>query len=428
MARTLAYAVTTAVVACAAAVTALQRTGAARPACDPDNGGLKLPAGFCALVVADNLGPARHLTVAANGDVHVMMSRQRNGTPGGIMGLRDTDGDGRADERQRMGTLDGTEIRWRNGYLYISSDSQVGRHKMEPGQLLPSSPLEIVAEGFPDQRQHASKSFAFDEAGNIYVNVGAPSNACQSPDRQPGVAGQDPCPLLERHGGIWRFSADKLGQTQEADGYRFATGLRNVVAIATNPADKQIYALQHGRDQLDVFWPDRFNTKDNAERPAEEMFRLTDRGDYGWPRCFFDLAQKKKILNPEYGGDGKAVGTCDKAGQPLVAFPAHVAPNDLLFYTATQFPAKYRGGAFVAFHGSWNRAPEPQDGYNVMFAPWKGSAPTGAYEVFADGFAATKDPRSAEHRPTGLAQGPDGSLYVSDSRRGTIWRILYRTQ
>jgi glucose/arabinose dehydrogenase len=260
----------------------------------------------------------------------------------------------------------------------------------------------------------------------MYVNVGAPSNACQSPGRRPGVAGQDPCPLLERHGGIWRFSAGKLGQTQQKDGYRFATGLRNVVAIAMNPADKQIYVLQHGRDQLDTFWPDRFNAKDNAERPAEEMFRLSDGADLGWPKCFFDLAHNKKVLNPEYGGDGKAVGGCDKVGQPLVAFPAHIAPNDLLFYTGTQFPAKYRGGAFVAFHGSWNRSPDPQDGYNVMFVPWKGSTAAGPHEVFADGFTATKDPRFADHRPTGLAQGPDGSLYVSDSRRGTIWRILYR--
>ncbi|MGE3276527.1 MAG: sorbosone dehydrogenase family protein [Vicinamibacterales bacterium] len=396
----------------------------ARVTCDPDNGGLKLPSGFCALVVADNLGPARHLAVAPNGDIHVMVNRSRAGTPGGIVALRDTDGDGRADERQQMATLDGTEIRWRGDYLYLSSDSQVGRYKMTAGQLLPTSDLEIIATGFPEQRQHASKSFAFDDAGNMYVNIGAPSNACQSPDRRPGVPGQDPCPLLERHGGIWRFSADKPNQDQVKDGYRFATGLRNVVAIAQNPADGRIYVVQHGRDALDTLWPDKFTSVDNAERPAEEMFRLSDGTDYGWPKCFYDLKNDRKVLNPEYGGDGSAVNGCDKVGQPIAVFPAHIGPNDLVFYTGDQFPAKYQGGAFVAFHGSWNRAPEPQAGYNVMFVPFKGNTPSGKPEVFAEGFAATKDPRNAEHRPTGLAQGPDGSLYVSDSQRGTIWRIM----
>lgn len=399
----------------------------ALPACDPDDGGLTLPPGFCALVVADNLGPARHLTVAPNGDVHVMMTRQRNGTPGGIMGLRDLDGDGRADERQRIGTLDGTEVRWHEGYLYLSSDTAVGRYQMAPGQLLPTGEVEIIVTGLPEQRAHASKSFTFDDAGHLYVNVGAPSNACQSPDRRPGVPGQDPCLLLERHGGIWRFDANKPGQTQEKDGYRFATGLRNVVAIATNPLDRQIYVVQHGRDQLDQVWPDKFTAKQNAELPAEELFRLSDGADFGWPKCYFDLSQKRRVLGPEYGGDGKQVGPCGGFGRTLVAFPAHTAPNDMVFYTGSQFPEKYRNGAFVAFHGSWNRAPEPQEGYNVMFAPWKGVDPTGTFEIFADGFAeGRKDPRNAPHRPTGLAMGPDGSLYVSNSRRGKVWRIIYK--
>jgi glucose/arabinose dehydrogenase len=111
---------------------------------------------------------------------------------------------------------------------------------------------------------------------------------------------------------------------------------------------------------------------------------------------------------------------------PLVDFPAHWAPNDLEFYTGTQFPGEYRGGAFVAFHGSWNRAPLPQAGYNVAFAPFEGEEPTGSWTVFADGFAGNDvSPNGAAHRPVGLAQGPDGSLYISDSRVGRIWRVMY---
>ncbi len=109
-----------------------------------------------------------------------------------------------------------------------------------------------------------------------------------------------------------------------------------------------------------------------------------------------------------------------------MAFPGHWAPDGLLFYTGEMFPESYRGGAFIAFHGSWNRAPLPQGGYKVVFVPFAGDEPAGSYEVFADGFAGENvGPRSALHRPMGLAQGPDGSLYITDDRRGRIWRVFY---
>jgi len=111
-----------------------------------------------------------------------------------------------------------------------------------------------------------------------------------------------------------------------------------------------------------------------------------------------------------------------------MSFPAHTAPNDLLFYTGDQFPERYRNGAFIAFHGSWNRAPLQQEGYYVIFVPMKDGLPSGDWEVFADGFSGLEtvmNPGDAEHRPVGLALGPDGSLYISDSRMGTVWRVLY---
>ena len=111
---------------------------------------------------------------------------------------------------------------------------------------------------------------------------------------------------------------------------------------------------------------------------------------------------------------------------PIGAFPGHWAPNDLLFYTGTQFPEKYRGGAFIAFHGSWNRDPEPQGGYSVVFARMVDARPAKDFEVFADGFAGeTKQPRGATYRPTGLAQSPDGALYISDDVKGRIWKVMY---
>jgi glucose/arabinose dehydrogenase len=108
-----------------------------------------------------------------------------------------------------------------------------------------------------------------------------------------------------------------------------------------------------------------------------------------------------------------------------------MAPDGLLFYTGNQFPEKYRNGAFVAFHGSWNRSPEKQEGYYVAFVPFKDGKPSGDWEIFANGFAGTDNvisPRQAKHRPVGLAQGPDGSLYVSDDVQGTIYKISYKSK
>lgn len=399
---------------------------AALPSCTSGNGGLTLPAGFCAVVVAENLGVGRHLTVAANGDVYVAL-RNTDNAKGAIIALRDTNGDGRADVRERFGDEGGTGIASRNGYLYFAEgDSKIVRYRMTPGQLRPAGPREEIAT-LPVQRSHAGKGLAFDGKGGVYVNVGAPSNACQTDDRKEGVPGQKPCPLLEQHGGIWRFDENRTGQTQQNGGRRYATGFRQMLAVAWH--DGSLYLVQHGRDQLDTLWPKFFNNQQNAELPSEEFLRVTDGGTYAWPYCYHDWQQGKRVLMPEYGGDGRMEADCAKYPAPLVAFPGHWAPNALLFYTGTQFPEKYRGGTFIAFHGSWNRAPLPQGGYRVVFVPFRSGTVAGQWETFADGFAGKMPlarPEDAVARPSGLAQGPDGSLYISDSVKGTIWRVVYR--
>jgi glucose/arabinose dehydrogenase len=393
------------------------------PACDPDNGGLKLPAGFCALVVADNLGAARHLAVAPNGDLFVALEDSR-GRTGGVVALHDKDGDGHMDQTERFGPGGGTGIALRKDFLYFATPTSVVRYKMRAGELKPAGEPEIVVGDLPKQQEHADKTFAFDDKGGMYVNVGAPSNECQPQDRRPKVPGQDPCPLLEKHGGIWRFDENRPGQNQDA-GRRYATGFRQMVALAWHGGS--LYAAMNGRDQLDTLWPEHFTAADNAERPSELLMQVKEGANFGWPYCYHDYLQHKFVLAPEYGGDGKRTDRCEGFTQPVAAFPAHWAPVDLMFYSGSQFPKRYQGGAFIAFHGSWNRAPE-QAGYNVTFQPFSGDKASGDYEVFADGFAGKAIARSNEatYRADGVAQGPDGSLYIAESQKGRIWRVIYK--
>jgi glucose/arabinose dehydrogenase len=407
----------------AAFLAAAARGANAAPACDPTNGGITLPPGFCAMVAVDGIGAARHLTVAANGDVFVAL--QGRAEKGGVMALRDTNGDGTFDMKEHFGEGSLTGIGLRNGYLYVAGLNTVQRYKMTAGQLKPEGAAETVVSGLPGVQQHGDKGLAFDGQGSLYVNVGAPSNACQTRDRQAKSPGQDPCPILEKNAGIWQFDENKLGQKQD-DGTRFATGLRQMLAITWH--DGALYIAMNNRDQLDILWPDVFTAKDNAERPAEPLYRAVKGSNFGWPYCFYDYGEKKLLLNPEYGGDGKQVGRCGEYTTPVAAFPAHWAPVAVMFYSGSAFPKKYQGGAFIAFHGSWNRSPMPQDGYNVTFQPFVDGKPSGAFEVFAKGFAG-KDPlmipTEAAARADGVAQAPDGSLYITDSQKGKIWRVLY---
>lgn len=390
------------------------------------NGGLKLPPGFTATVVADKLGNARHIVVNSNGDVYVKLERLKDGK--GILRLRDTNGDGVADETVAFGNFAGTGIAINNGYLYASSDEAVYRFKLNGKNEVenPEQP-ELIVTGLVNKRQHSSKSLVFDKNGNMYVTIGAPSNACQEKDRTAGSPGQTPCPILETAGGVWQFNPNKLNQTY-ADGIRYITGLRNVVGLDWNSSVNELYVTQHGRDQLNQLHPAQYSVEQSAELPAEEFFIAKKGMDFGWPFCYYDPVQKKKVLGPEYGGDGKTEGLCGTKEKPLYAFPAHWAPNALLFYTASKFPAKYLGGAFIAFHGSWNRAPLKQGGYNIVFLPMKDGKPSGDYEIFADNFAGGEEfltPAKAKHRPCGLAMGIDGSMYISDDQGGTIWKITY---
>jgi len=424
----------------ATAMRVLSADEAAQPlqGCSGYAGGITLPPGFCATVFADGIGHARHLVVAPNGDVYVNTWSGRyygNDTPppgGFLVALKDKNGDGVADVAARFGeTADegsagGTGIALYKGALYAEMNDRILRFPIKEGELVPSAAPEVVVSGLPLSGDHPMHPFAIDADGSLYVDLGSATNACQIKNRTAGSPGHDPCTELETRGGIWRYDANKTGQ-KFSPAERFATGIRNAVGITIDPSGHNVFATQHGRDQLSQNWPDLYTSEQNAKLPAEELLHVEKGDDFGWPRCYFDAEQGKLVLAPEYGGHGdKAVGDCGDKRGPVAAFPAHWAPNDLTFYDANQFPKAYRGGVFIAFHGSWNRAPLPQGGYNVVFQPLKDGRADADYVVFADGFAGGEmDPGEAKHRPSGVAVGPDGALYIADDQAGRIWKVTY---
>jgi glucose/arabinose dehydrogenase len=383
------------------------------------NAGLTLPTGFNATAIADNLGGTRHIAVSPKGDIYIKLNRPKNGK--GILVLHENAG--KAEVKASFGDYGGTGIAIKDGYLYASSNKDIYRYKLNAANevISPDQP-ETIVTGLLDRRAHNSKSIALDNDGNIYVNVGAYSNICSEFDKE-----KKGCPILDSAGGIWQFKADKLNQTY-ANGVRYATGLRNVVGLDWNPENNQLFVMQHGRDQLHGLFPQYYTDKQSAVLPAECMYALKKGDNAGWPYMYYDHMQHKKMLGPEYGGDGKKEAD-PKFIDPVAAYPGHLAPDGLLFYTGSQFPAKYKNGAFIAFHGSWNRAPEPQAGYFVVFQPFKNGKPDGQWEVFADGFSGSSENTAtgrAVHRPCGLAQGPDGSLYVTDDAKGSVYKISYK--
>ncbi len=405
-------------------------------ACPNDDSGLKLPAGFCATVFADHIGHARHMVVAPSGVLYVNTWSGRyygDDTPhagGFLVALQDKAGAGKANVIERFGETvasggaGGTGIGMYKGSIYAEINDRIVRYTLPAGSVVPSGPAETIVSGLPLGGDHPMHPFIINSEGLMYVDVATATNSCQVKNRTLKSPGADPCTELETRGGVWRYDANKTNQgfsTAE----RFATGIRNAEGFAIDSKGR-VYVTQHGRDQLHANWPDLYKPDQEATLPAEELLLLKPKGDYGWPECYYDAFMQKLVLAPEYGGNGKTIGVCASKTAPIAAFPAHWAPNAMVRYDKNEFPARYHGGVFIAFHGSWDRAPYAQGGYNVVFQALAGDRASGQCEVFADGFAGpVESPAKAAHRPTGLAVAPDGSLYVSDDVTGRIYRIVY---
>jgi glucose/arabinose dehydrogenase len=391
-----------------------------KPVTDSATTGLTLPQGFSSSIVADSLGPLRHLALNKNGDIYVKVAALKEGK--GILFLSDTDHDGKMDKTMGFANYPGTGIRIQDNMLYSSSNSNVYRYELDgKGQVIDTAKAELIVQGLVDKGRDNAKAIALDGNNNLYVAVGSYDETCTDAAGH----GIKNCKLLDSVGGIWQFSTNKRNQTY-SNAVHYAKGLKNVVGMDWDEATKSLFGAQHGRGGLNSKFPKLYTQEQDQSLPAETLYELRKGADAGWPYVYYDPAQHKKIVSPEYGGDGKK-SVEDKYLNPVVDFPAHLAPNDLLFYTGNMFPERYKNGAFLVFHG---QSQPLKKGYFVAFVPFKNGKPSGPWEVFADNFTrlGRNNPKeSYQHRPMGIAQGPDGALYVADDLKGTIFKITYPT-
>ena len=376
---------------------------------------LRVPDGFCATVFADDVGPARHLVVTPAGFVYVATWREGE-RRGGIVALRDTNADGRADVRESFGPEGGSGLALRDSTLYFATWGAVYRYRLSASSLRPVAGPDTVVVGLPPL-EHGARSIAVDQQDNLFVNIGVPSNACERDYPRRDFRGDFPCAELATSGGIWRFAADGRMQRQSSD-KRYATGLRHTVALAVSPIDGRLYGAPHGIDHLRTWWPAaNYSAEDAATIPSETLFRIEAGGDYGFPYCMYDPRVRHAIAAPAYLELADSLQRrCSESPRPIAALPAHSAPMALAWATETGFPATYRNIIFVAAHGSLFHAPLDPRGYAVLMV----NPADSSVIVFADGRS-----RFGSARPSGLAIGPDGSLYVSDDFKQRIWLIRW---
>jgi glucose/arabinose dehydrogenase len=350
----------------------------------PPNPTLELPPGFAVDIFASGLDNARWMTVAANGDVLLAESQA-----GKITLLRDADGDGKAELKTTF--ADGFKLPHglaiHGDTLYVGAEDGVWAIPYKAGDTKAASRKMITEPGAYLHKTggHWTRNVAVDSKGTVYVAVGSAENIGEDPPERAAIS------IVEN---------GKLVQ--------YATGLRNPVGVAFYPGTDQLYTVVNERDgEGDELVPDYFT---HVEKGAF----------YGWPYAY--LGQ-----HPEPSLMGKRPDLVAKAVVPDVLFRSHSAPLGLVFYTGTQFPAQYRGGAFVAHHGSWNAA-NPR-GYKIVYVPFRNGKPAGGYDNFALGFWTTGNaPAGVMGRPVGLAQAKDGSLLVADDVGNAVWRISYKGQ
>jgi len=350
----------------------------------PDGARLQVPAGFDVQEFASGFERPRYMILGPSGEILMSDSTR----PGRVYALVDRNRDNRISEDEKKEILNGLDrpfglALWKD-YLYVAETTSVKRYRYDSKKLEASQPEEIVplkeaATG------HWTRTILFDRKGEkFYLAVGSQSNV------SPGEP--------EIRAAILRFNPDGTGREF------IATGTRNPIGLDFYPGTDTLWAAVQERDGLgDDLVPDYFT----SIRPG---------GFYGWPYAYIGP-------NEDPRNKGQRPDLVAKTIVPDVVLPAHVAVLDARFYTGKQFPEKYRGGAFLAFHGSWNRA--QRVGYSVAFIPFRNGKPAGPLEDFLTGFLLDPSKKEVWGRPVGLLELRDGSLLVSDDGGNRLWRITY---
>lgn len=343
---------------------------------------LRLPEGFSVNVFARDLGNPRMMVVEPDGTVYV--SRPASGD---VLALRDTDGDGQAE--QRTTALDGLRqvhgLALHAGKLYAATINSVYVADIENGQV--GSPRRIVSN-LPAGGQHPKRTLGLGPDDRLFISVGSSCNACREENPE--------------HATI--LTTDLSGNNRAV----FAQGLRNTIGFGWHPQTGELWGMDIGSDWV------------GGDVPPEELNRLEEGRHYGWPWCYADGQVDLTVSSPPPGNASKEA-FCARTAAPALTYQAHASPIGMAFYTAEQFPAAYQGDAFVAMRGSWNR--RPAVGYKVVRIDFEGGQPV-RMEDFMTGFL-LEDRQSHFARPAGVAVAADGSLLVSDDQNGIIYRIRY---
>ena len=346
---------------------------------------LEVPEGFEVEIFADNLGNARIMAQGDDGTVYLTRRDEQD-----IMALTDTDGDGAADAMrsvaENLPLVNGITIH--EGRVYLATDTDVYRAPIEANGDFGS--LEVLMADLPDAGQHPNRTLAVGPDGMLYITVGSTCNNCE--DTNPENAT------------ILRANLD--GSEREI----LATGLRNTIGFGWHPETGVLYGMDHGSD----------GRGDNT--PPEELNRIEQGNNYGWPFCYADRQVDVYASQLPTGATGPEV--CALTEPPVLTYQAHSAPIGWVYYTASQFPEEYRNDAFIAMRGSWNR--EPAVGYKVVRLHFENGEPVG-FEDFLSGFL-LDDGVTQFGRPAGLLVSQDGSLLVADDAGGVIYRVSYTAE
>ncbi len=350
----------------------------------PDNARLVLPPGFaCSVYAEGGFNVPRWLALAPNGDVFLADSGA-----GSIIVLRDSNKDGVVDARYTFATglREPFGMAFVGNALFVGNTNAVVRFDYAGGQTAASGPptkiVDIPADGY---NNHWTRNVVPTPDGRkLVVSVGSSGNVNVEKD--------------PRRAAILEMNLDGTGSRL------FATGTRNPVGMAFNPVTKALWAVVQERDML------------GDDVPPDYLTAVKDGGFYGWPYSYTGR-------NPDPRREGERPDLVETAIVPDVLIQAHSAPLGLVFYGGDMFPAEYKGDAFVALHGSWNRS--VRTGYKIIRVKFKDGRPVGGYDDFLSGWMLDEDSRDVWGRPVGLLVLPDGSLLVVDDGAKKIWRVTY---